>query len=107
MEYWASGNVGTCSPNRRSRKVFILQHRYDGLGKHSVQDWRSKWGCAPSIRELGRAWRGVLHLDAFVCQSCARIQLFADRLTRDSLGRRVRVASEKFSIPIQLSTALS
>ncbi len=32
--------------------------------------------------ELGE---GILHLDAFVCQSCGRVQLFADSETRDSL----------------------
>ena len=32
--------------------------------------------------ELGE---GVLHLDAFVCQKCVRVQLFADSRTRDSL----------------------
>jgi len=34
--------------------------------------------------ELGE---GVLHLDAFVCQSCGRVQLFADQQARDSKGR--------------------
>ena len=33
--------------------------------------------------ELGE---GVLHLDAFVCQNCGRVQLFADSRTRDSLN---------------------
>ena len=32
--------------------------------------------------ELGE---GLLHLDAFVCQSCGRVQLFADQRTRDSM----------------------
>jgi hypothetical protein len=32
--------------------------------------------------ELGE---GLLHLDAFVCQSCGRVQLFADSQTRDSI----------------------
>ena len=43
-----------------------------------------------SWAELGE---GVLHFDAFVCQSCGRIQLFADRQTRDSLGRLAANAS--------------
>ncbi|TMI41725.1 hypothetical protein E6H21_02710 [Candidatus Bathyarchaeota archaeon] len=32
--------------------------------------------------ELGE---GILHLDAFLCQNCGRVQLFADSQTRDSL----------------------
>ena len=34
--------------------------------------------------ELGE---DVLHLDAFLCQNCGRVQLFADSQTRDSLNR--------------------
>jgi hypothetical protein len=34
--------------------------------------------------ELGE---DILHLDVFVCQSCGRVQLFADRQTRDSMRR--------------------
>ncbi len=34
--------------------------------------------------ELGE---GLLHLDAFYCQNCGRVQLFADQQTQDSLGR--------------------
>jgi hypothetical protein len=34
--------------------------------------------------ELGE---DVLHLDAFLCHKCGRVQLFADSRTRDSLGR--------------------
>ncbi|HEX4920122.1 MAG TPA: hypothetical protein VFV92_05215 [Candidatus Bathyarchaeia archaeon] len=33
--------------------------------------------------ELGE---GLLHLDAFVCHSCGRVEFFADSQTRDSLG---------------------
>jgi len=32
--------------------------------------------------ELGE---GLLHLDAFVCQGCGRVQLFADQQTRDTM----------------------
>jgi hypothetical protein len=34
-----------------------------------------------SWAELGES---LLHLDAFVCQNCGRVQLFADSQTRDS-----------------------
>jgi len=34
--------------------------------------------------ELGE---DVLHLDAFLCRKCGRVQLFADSRTRDSIGR--------------------
>jgi hypothetical protein len=34
--------------------------------------------------ELGE---GLLHLDAFVCQTCGRVQLFADSGTRNSINR--------------------
>ena len=38
--------------------------------------------------ELGE---DVLHLDAFLCQQCGRVQLFADSQTRDSLNRQISV----------------
>ena len=41
--------------------------------------------------ELGE---GLLHLDAFVCQSRGRVQLFADSETRDSMRQNATSKNE-------------
>jgi len=37
------------------------------------------------LGEWAEVGEGLLNLDAYVCRTCGRVQLFADRQTRDSL----------------------